>query len=58
MHPQTYEIQEFTSEEMQSQAFKDVGYTLLATDEAEHLYHLNRAQRRAWLSQQRKAGHK
>lgn len=55
MHPKTYEIDEFTS--MEEAAKK--GFTVpLTKDEAGELSGMNRKQRRAWLSQQRKAGKK
>jgi hypothetical protein len=55
MHPQTFDIQEFVDE----QKARTAGYTVpLSSDEAAELQGMNRKQRRAWLSQQRKAGKK
>lgn len=52
MHPQTYDIREFQTKE---QAVAH-GYELVSDEEAAKLSTMNRAQRRAWLAQQRKAG--
>jgi hypothetical protein len=53
MHPQTYDIRDFQTKE---QAIEH-GYSEALTDEeAARLSSMNRAQRRAWLAQQRKAG--
>lgn len=52
MHPKTYEILEFDSLEQGRAA----GFTVpLTKTEAEELSGMNRKERRAWLSQQRKA---
>ena len=53
MHPVTYDIREFQTKE---QAI-EYGYSeSLTNEEASELSSMNRKQRRAWLSQQRKAG--
>lgn len=55
MHPQTLDIKEFSSDE----EAKAAGYSVKLTgEEANELTGMNRKQRRAWLSQQRKAGNK
>lgn len=53
MNKQTYDIREFTSEEKAREA----GYELaIKQSELADVTGMNRQQRRAWASQQRKAG--
>jgi hypothetical protein len=55
MHPRTFDIQEFVDDQKAQAA----GYTVpLSQTEAQELQGMNRKERRAWLSQQRKAGNK
>lgn len=54
MHPETYEIKEFESNEKA----KEEGFILLGVDECDELSGMNRKQRRAWLAQKRREGKK
>jgi hypothetical protein len=58
MNNETFDIKQFTDEEITERKFPPGSWTLLATDEANELLGMNRKQRRVWLSQQRKAGNK